>query len=140
MMTLFSYWYLFLITTLTSPPTSSIDLTIQNIKTGAGSIKIALYNAPTDFPKQTKAYKVGEVSAQKPQVSYSFENIPAGDYAIALYHDVNADDELNFKMFFIPKEPYGFSNNFVPKFSKPGFDDAKFQVKNDTEINIKLIH
>lgn len=140
MITLFSYWYLVLYALMTPPATGSIELTIQNINDESGTIKIALYDSPDDFPKQTKAYKVGEVSAQQPQVKYSFENIPDGDYAIAIYHDVNSDDELNFKMFFIPKEPYGFSNNFVPKYSKPKFDDARFAVEGDTKLVIKLVN
>ncbi len=139
MITQFSFWYLLLYTMVNPPDSGTLELTIQNIQKESGTIKIALYNSPDDFPKETKTYKAGEIKAQKPQVKYTFKNIPDGDYAIAVFHDVNSDEELNFKMFFIPNEPYGFSNDFVPRFSKPKFDDARFTVKGDTAVKIKLI-
>lgn len=124
---------------MTPPGSGTIELTVHNIQNESGTIKIALYNSADDFPKQTKTYKTGEVKAQTSEVKYTFENIPDGDYAIAVFHDVNSDDELNFKMFVIPKEPYGFSNNFVPKYSKPKFSDARFTVKGNAEVKIKLL-
>ena len=137
-MTLLSFLYLLLTTLLYPVDSSSIELTVKNIQNESGTIKIALYNSPGNFPNRDKAYRVAEVKATKPQVKYTFEDIPDGDYAMAIFHDENADGELNFKLFFIPKEPYGFSNDFIPRYSKPTFDDARFEVKGDLQMSISL--
>ena len=71
-------------------------------------------------------------------VEFTFKDVPKGDYAISIYHDVNADKECNMNFIGIPKEPYGFSNNFRPKFAKPTFNDCKIELSTDKSITIKL--
>ena len=138
-MTIFSIFYLLVSTILPSPNQGSIDITIRKIQEPSGSVKIALYKNPKDFPDRDKAFKVVEKKAQVPNVHHTFENLPQGDYAIAVFHDKNDDGELNFKLFFIPNEPYGFSNNFVPRYSKPTFNDARFTVRGTTQMTISLV-
>ena len=67
-----------------------------------------------------------------------FENIPNGTYAIAVVHDENDNKKMDTNFFGIPKEGYGVSNNKYPKMSEPSFDDAKFSLKEDKEISIKM--
>lgn len=138
-MALISFWMFILFLASPTPDTGSIDITIDNIESASGTVKIALYRNAEDFPNRDEAFRVAEVKARVPEVSHTFKDIPQGDYAIAIFHDKNQDDELNFKLFFIPKEPYGFSNNFIPRFSKPAFDDARFLVQGNTRLTISLI-
>ena len=46
-------------------------------------------------------------------------NLEPGDYAVAIYHDENGNGQLDKRLFGIPKEPYGFSNNYRPRLSAP---------------------
>jgi len=72
-------------------------------------------------------------------MKYTF-NIPAGSYAVAIFHDENSDGVCNTNFLGIPEEGYGFSNNIKPLLSAPTFDEAKVSVKKDTEIEIHLIY
>ena len=69
-----------------------------------------------------------------------FENIPAGRYAINIFHDENLNGELD-KVFFLPKEGFGLSNfKSVNLFNKPNFKRASFLINKDTTIQIKTIY
>ena len=63
-----------------------------------------------------------------------------GDYAIAVYHDQNGNGKMDKRMFGIPKEPYGFSNNIKPVMSAPKFSECRFTVGDSGKvISIKLL-
>jgi uncharacterized protein (DUF2141 family) len=66
-------------------------------------------------------------------------NLPRGEYALAIFHDENADGICNLKLFGIPKEGFGFSNNFRPKLRAPTFKDCKVEILKDMAITINLI-
>lgn len=70
---------------------------------------------------------------------YTFENLPYGNYAIAIYHDRNADQRLNRGLFGMPEEGYGFSNDAPANFGPADFEDAVFVLEGtDTAIQIKM--
>lgn len=104
-----------------------IQVEISNIKNTNGDIGLALYNNETDFTK--KEFKTAKVSAKKGLVTAKFDNIPPGNYAIAVLHDANANNKMDFNLVGIPKESYGFSNNAKGILAPPKFKDAAFRVK-----------
>ena len=70
---------------------------------------------------------------------YTFENLPYGDYAIAIYHDRNSNERLNRGLFGMPEEGYGFSNDAPANLGPADFDDAVFALDStDTTIHIKM--
>ena len=119
---------------------NSITVTVNNIDQSKGVVKFSLYNQAETFPHSKGIYKTGNVNVSSNSVTYQFKNVPNGEYAIALYHDVNANGEMDKNIFGIPKEPYGFSNNIVPKMSAPNFKQCMFAVKGATNISISLIN
>ena len=55
-------------------------------------------------------------------------NVPgAGTYAVALYHDEDGNRKLARKWNFLPKEPFGLSNNPKLKLRKPRHRDSAFE-------------
>ena len=76
------------------------------------------------------------VDYNKTAVDYEFKNIPAGQYAISCYQDVNGNHKLD-KWLFGPLEPWGFSYTGDMKFP-PAFGDISFDLSYDTRINITL--
>ena len=104
---------------------NTITITVNNIDEAKGNVEISLYNQAEAFPHTKGRYKTGSAKVSGNSVTYQFKNVPKGDYAIALYHDVNANGEMDKNIFGIPKEPYGFSNNIVPKMSAPNFKSPK---------------
>ncbi len=58
--------------------------------------------------------------------SIRFENLPSGDYAIAILHDENGNRRLD-RFAGIPREGIGFSRNPRFSFGPPSFSSARFR-------------
>lgn len=108
------------------PKKTTLTVTVQNVRGQTGTIRIALMKACKKFPA-CKPTDTAIIDA-KNAVFQKIFNVEPGDYAVAIYHDKNANGELDKRMFGIPKEPYGFSNNFRPRISAPSFGDCKITV------------
>ncbi len=119
--------------------TGTITVGIQGIESSKGVLQIGLYNTVDDFPDFDKSFKGASIKSNTSGVVHSFENIPTGEYAIALWHDENEDKELNKNMFGAPKESYGFSNNVFGTFGPPNFKDALFTVEDGKTTTLKIV-
>jgi uncharacterized protein (DUF2141 family) len=70
---------------------------------------------------------------------YTFENLALGEYAVAIYHDRNADERLNRGLFGIPSEGYGFSNDAPANLGPADYEDAMFALEEtDPTIQIRM--
>ena len=87
---------------------ADLELTVANVGDG-GTVQIAVYGNAADYRK--KALTELKLPAAAPAVSVTIPGLPAGDYAIAVMHDRNGNDQLDSNLFGMPTEPYGFSNN-----------------------------
>ena len=86
-----------------------------------------------------KEYRTGSKVVTNDTIVFVLKDLTQDDYAISLYQDINSDKKCNLNFIGIPVEPYGFSNNFKPKFSKPSFNDCKIEMNNNKSIMIKLL-
>ena len=68
----------------------------------------------------------------------TFENLPAGDYAVKAFHDVDGDGEMDTNPFGMPTEPYAFSNNAVGNMGPARWDRARFAVSGETTQTISI--
>lgn len=114
---------------------AKLTVVVKNIEVSKGSVVLAVFNNENSFLKKPAAQQV--IKASSGIVEFSF-SLPEGDYAVAIYQDVNDNRKLDKNWLGIPKEPYGFSNNFRPKFSAPGFNDCKFTITRLTTTTIVL--
>lgn len=99
----------------------------ENIK--ATKIMVSVFSK--DNFLDTSPYRKS-VPASGNKVSVNF-NLPPGEYAVATYHDLNNNKELDRRFYGKPKEPYGFSNNVRP-FGKPKFDKCKFSINTSSKV------
>lgn len=63
--------------------------------------------------------------------------IPAGEYAIQVYQDINNNGQLDFGLFGIPREPVGISN-WNGRGIPGNFDRHKVSITNGTKIVIQV--
>ncbi len=117
------------------PANVEFHIIVNNIEVGKGNIEIALYDSKKDFLNKPFIGKIVPASADS--LEFSFE-IPKGEYAVAVYQDVNKNNKLDKGLFSIPTEPYGFSNNYRPLFSSPSYDGCEFKVAGDSTIKVTL--
>jgi uncharacterized protein (DUF2141 family) len=64
--------------------------------------------------------------------------LPAGEYALSVFQDVNDNGKLERNFIGMPKEPAGLSNNLRPKFGPPKYKDAVFAVTVGTLTEQKI--
>jgi uncharacterized protein (DUF2141 family) len=119
--------------------TVNINVTVRNLKEASGIMVFSLYNNETFFPVEGKEFRKVPVPVQALTISHKFTGLQPGNYAVALFHDRNSDGICNLGLFGIPKEGFGFSNNFKPRWSAPEFKDCKITVLKDTDLTIDLI-
>ena len=120
--------------------TSNLTVQIRNIKNNNGLIQLGLYNDASKFPKVGETFRMVRVKTKGNQKLYMFKNLPRGTYALAIYHDENANKICDTNFFGIPKEAYAFSNGIRPRFSAPSFQSCSFMVNEDKAITIKLVY
>ena len=121
----------------TTVSADTVKLTVET-ETEQGNIRAAVYSSADAFEKGDVTMGVaGAVSSGKAELEIS--NLEPGTYGIALFHDLNGNEELDRNILGAPKEPFGFSNNPAVKFSAPDFDEFKFEFDgNPMHLNITL--
>jgi uncharacterized protein (DUF2141 family) len=118
--------------------TGTIVVKVSGIENNKGVVQIGLYNSEESFPVYEKTFKGAAVKADKSGVSHTFTNIPAGKYAVAVWHDEDEDKTKNTNLFGAPKENYGFSLNIYGSFGPPKFEKVSFKVDSGKKKNIKI--
>ncbi|MBC8431618.1 MAG: DUF2141 domain-containing protein [Desulfobacterales bacterium] len=118
--------------------TGKITVEISGIQGTEGQISIGLYTSEEGFPETEKSYKgtIAKVTGEKAVAA--FEEVPAGTYAIAVFHDTNSNSKLDKNFFGIPKEGYAFSNNVFGTFGPPDFEEASFKLDGNKTVKIKM--
>ena len=119
--------------------TGEIALTITGFENSEGIAKVALVNSMENFAED-KPYKGFNFKIIDNRVVQTLGNFPYGEYAIKIYHDENSNHELDTRMFGIPAERYGFSNNARGTLGPPDFEEAAFKVSTSSirvEIEVK---
>ncbi len=106
-----------------------IKLRVDKVKEPVGLITAALY--PND--EQVFLSGPGRIvnvrfAARAPATEFCLTAPGAGQYAIAVYHDMNANRSFDKKAFGLPAEPYGLSNNPTIRLARPKVDEALFEV------------
>jgi uncharacterized protein (DUF2141 family) len=117
---------------------ATLEVRIKNVATNVGLVRVALYESEKDFLKT--AIKTQSIQADGDEIVFVFENIHSGDYALSSYHDKNSNAKLDTNWVGVPSEPYGFSNDARGMFGLPSFNEAKFSVKegsNLAELKVK---
>jgi uncharacterized protein (DUF2141 family) len=120
------------------PTLNHIYIEISGISEIKGDISIGLFNSAETFPKNGKAFKGQKIKVESSKVSGVFEDVPAGKYALAIYHDENANGKLDRNFLGIPKEDYVFSNNASGALGPPSFEDAMFKVQDSVHLKLKF--
>lgn len=106
-----------------SQPKASAELAIKFTEPPqSGSIVALLFDSAEGFEDFNAPIDAIQVPADG-RDSIAFVNLPAGNYALLVYHDQNDNQQLDLNFIGIPKEALGFANNYMPK-GPPSFERA----------------
>ncbi|MFT3803264.1 MAG: DUF2141 domain-containing protein [Burkholderiaceae bacterium] len=119
-------------------PARAADLIIQVQPAGSqGNLMLAVYGSAADF-RQRAVVQQSQAASTAP-ARFRFDQLPPGDYAIAVYQDVNGNGKLDTNMVGMPREPFGFSQEPKGLMGPPNWDQVKFALPPEgTTINIRL--
>lgn len=119
---------------------SNLSITVSNIKTTSGVVKVAIFDSEETYLKQP-LYQIDKpaVEISGKTASFTFVELPDGLYAVSVTHDENNNGELDTNFIGLPIEQYAFSNNAHSTFGPPSFDNASFYFNRDKRsIEIKF--
>jgi uncharacterized protein (DUF2141 family) len=102
-----------------------LTVTVKGVRDANGQVLGAVYDQP-GFMQQPKAKAVARAKAARGAVTLVFHNLPAGRFAVAVFHDANGDGKLGRNNLNVPTEGYGFSNDAQGSGGAPAFGQAAF--------------
>ena len=105
--------------------TGTLEITALGFDNTKGTARIALVNSAENWEAQVP-FKGFSRPITDGKARVRVEGLPFGEYAIKVFHDENNNKDLDTRIFGIPAERYGFSNNARAPFGPPDFEDARF--------------
>jgi len=112
-----------------APERFPLSVRVSQLQNDTGRVAVALFASAEDFPDQKRALAGQLTRIQNGKASVTFPNLLPGRYAVAVLHDENENDEMDFNFLGMPLEGYGFSNDASAPFGPPSFDAAAFRLR-----------
>ena len=124
--------------------TANLTVLVTGARNAKGKIRVALFRDSKGFPNdasQAVHTQAADIDPQTLSAQVVFADLPAGVYAVSVFHDENMNEKLDKNFMGVPKEGYGASNNPKKKMGPPNFDETKFQLGvADQSVEIKLMY
>jgi uncharacterized protein (DUF2141 family) len=124
-----------------TPAGESGDLTVRiSGLRPQGDVLVAVFEKAGGFPNRDNAARTSTLPVTDNNANVQFENLPPGDYAVAIFQDLNDDGVLNKSDFGEPIEPYGFSNDARGGLGPPSFQAAAFTLARggkDVDVTVR---
>jgi len=123
-------------TAAADPAKAQLTLTVTDIKEHKGALMVAVFDAAGyDADKQVTALMIPVIG----DTATASVDLPAGEYGIKMFHDVDGDGKMSMNPFGMPTEPFAFSNNAPARFGPAVWADAKFKLEAPAAVQtIKL--
>jgi uncharacterized protein (DUF2141 family) len=117
-------------------PASTLAVHIVGLRNGKGNISLKLTR-----DANTVEVRTVPIDAKNLTADTVFDKLPQGAYSVSFFHDENANGKMDFNLFRMPSEGYGFSNNPPRGFGPPKPELTTFAVKPPKcSIEIKVIY
>jgi uncharacterized protein (DUF2141 family) len=119
---------------------SNLTVQIDGLKNPSGQVCLSVFGSSQGFPDRSdRAVKSRCVKITDIPLTVTFEDLPAGSYAIAAFHDSTSSGQLRRGALGIPVEEFGFSGNPAILTGPPSFQDAAvLVVGRTTKVQIQL--
>jgi uncharacterized protein (DUF2141 family) len=117
--------------------TGKLVVKITGIRTAEGNIRVAVRTDENTIA----AAQIATIDPKTLTAEAVFENLTEGDFGIAVIHDENKNEKLDFNEVGMPLEGYGHSNNPARRTGPPDFNETKFIFAAPaTTITVNLIY
>ena len=117
----------------------TLTIVIEDIRDASGTVQVQVLAGQAQFEGDGAVAQFLEPAVEG-SVTLTADDLPPGDYAIRVMHDVNGNDDLDVNFVGMPIEPYAFSNNAKGQFGPAQWKDARFALDGDVTQVIRLNH
>jgi uncharacterized protein (DUF2141 family) len=125
-------------TKITFSQTGTIIMSVHGIDVKKGGVLSTGIFDQKNFPKVGKALFEIRKDVFGNAMEITFENIPAGEYGVASFQDIDKDKDLKTNFLGFPTEPIGFSNDARIKMGPPSFEDARLKLESGKVLKITI--
>lgn len=127
-----------LLATMAGAQAATLTVRVADIEVGRGQVFVGL----CDRELVQERCPIGQFQrARSETMTFRFEGLSPGRWAVAAYQDINDNGRLDMQPFLfweLPAEPYGFSND-VGRFGVPTFRGAAFDLPaSGATVNVRL--
>ncbi|HYD23660.1 MAG TPA: DUF2141 domain-containing protein [Croceibacterium sp.] len=123
-------------------PESDVKLyvDVEGVRSSDGLVAVTLYaDKASKFLRKRGSLYVGRVAARAGTTSVCIHLPSAGIYALAVYHDADADRGFDRTGVGLPDEGFGFSNNPRVFLGMPAWSSVRLSVpRTDLRTRIRL--
>ena len=123
---------------LAQPPAATLVIHVRDVSPKGGTLRLGLYDEARYPDDDSTPVASADVRAERGETVITLNDVPPGIYAIETYQDINSNNKMDTSWFGLPLEPFGFSRDAKPRFSKPAFTQVKFEVTAGQ--NVQTIH
>lgn len=119
---------------------NEIRIVIRNVRKSVGLMTADLYrNDESVFLHKEGRIRRVRFAAKAPVTAFCLDAPQADTYAVAVYHDKNANEAFDKNPLGLPAEAFGVSNNPPMRLGPPKMADALFDVGADgATVEIEL--
>jgi uncharacterized protein (DUF2141 family) len=103
-----------------------LGISVGGLRSDNGVVRCGLYASANGFREPGREFRGAVGSIRNGQATCVFAGLPAGTYAVAVFHAENNETQMQTGAFGKPKQGYGFSRNPSSTFGPPDFASAAF--------------
>ena len=115
----------------------TLTIQVENVRASKGRVHVDVCPEGR-FLHEGCPYSASAV-ARKGETVVVVPNVAPGRYAVQAYLDENSNDKMDFNMFHLPKEQFGFSRDFRGM-RAPRFEEAAFTVNGAAQSLTLHLH
>lgn len=117
---------------------NDLRVLVTGIESAQGEIACILFDGTKGFPMDLdRAFAEKRYPAVEGMLTCTFNDVPAGRYAVSAVHDVNGNKKIDGGMFGY-KEPWGVSNNIRPDNRAPRFVESSVTMAPDRSLDLEV--
>jgi uncharacterized protein (DUF2141 family) len=119
----------------------AITIRADGLRNDKGDVVCTLCSSSDGYPGDCKHQVKVKASIMNKHADCVFPHKAPGYYGATIFHDEDGDGKFKRNALGIPKEGFGFSNNYRPKLRAPTWDEGKFKFAGgDQTITINMIY
>ncbi len=116
-----------------------VEITMTGFENAEGQALVALFLTDSGWPDPDElTFATVTVPIRDGQAFAFVEDVPAGPFAVSVFHDTDLDRELDSGVLGIPSEAYGFSADARSTFGPPKFDEARLELASGETKQITI--